>query len=411
MERYMSGTSLLYRDSTKKAYITDCTDVSLIKLFRYRSLGIPCAIDYVPCWSGTGGAHHWLRVMDPAYKNGGVPQVFRRTAKIYRRTFSIQDCPREIIAVSPVFKDVFNRDVTDEYLTTSDVSLSLPETFSSGMTGYLTVFHQQQWTPVTWGKVSGQHIIFQKMGREVVYLPVYYKNELMRHWGYPFLIDDKGKKHTFIPDKKNLHNLRLSRKYPRSMQNVQTGDQIIGCYWLGANRKDFQDSVILHRIDSNSGMAYITKQLKGQEKYRYFKCIFPQRSNIAELHFTGPQGEIEGKVLTPCLPGQASYLNDGDPLTYFESQEILEIDFGSPQNITEISFLPPNDGNGIYPGHIYELFYFDEDGWQSLGKKEGNNSYLEYDHIPSEALYWLRDLTTGIEERIFTYRNGEVRFR
>jgi len=59
---------------------------------------------------------------------------------------------------------------------------------------------------------------------------------------------------------------------------------------------------------------------------------------------------------------------------------------------------------------MYELFYFDLDGWRSLGVQEGNNFFLEYDNVPKNALYWLRNLTTGVEERIFTYSDEQVVF-
>ena len=34
----------------------------------------------------------------------------------------------------------------------------------------------------------------------------------------------------------------------------------------------------------------------------------------------------------------------------------------------------------------------------------------EFSEIPANALLWLRDLTTGKEERIFTYTDGKICF-
>ena len=72
--------------------------------------------------------------------------------------------------------------------------------------------------------------------------------------------------------------------------------------------------------------------------------------------------------------------------------------------------LPRNDGNGIYPGDKYELFYFDKDGWTSLGQQVTTEPFLDYLNVPDNALLWLRNLSNGVEERIFTWENGGVRF-
>ena len=46
----------------------------------------------------------------------------------------------------------------------------------------------------------------------------------------------------------------------------------------------------------------------------------------------------------------------------------------------------------------------------SLGRKIAHDYYIEYDNVSSGALYWLHNWTTGIEERIFTYEKGCIRF-
>ena len=105
-------------------------------------------------------------------------------------------------------------------------------------------------------------------------------------------------------------------------------------------------------------------------------------------------------------------LLDDDPLTFTVLNEFnpLVINFGHPVKLSKLVCLPRSDGNGIYPDNTYELFYFDLDGWKSLGMKMSNDFYLEYDNVSSNALYWLRNWTTGVEERIFTYQNGVQKF-
>ena len=69
-----------------------------------------------------------------------------------------------------------------------------------------------------------------------------------------------------------------------------------------------------------------------------------------------------------------------------------------------VGFCPNSDQNMIEPGDLYELFYF-KDQWISLGQQMASNNHLIYDNAPVGALLWLRNLTKGKEERVFTYEN------
>ena len=52
---------------------------------------------------------------------------------------------------------------------------------------------------------------------------------------------------------------------------------------------------------------------------------------------------------------------------------------------------------------MYELFYYSAD-WVSIGKKVATNNHpLIYENVPKNAMLLLRDLTGGIQERIFRY--------
>lgn len=57
-----------------------------------------------------------------------------------------------------------------------------------------------------------------------------------------------------------------------------------------------------------------------------------------------------------------------------------------------------------------ELFYFGADGWTSCGEKRAVANYVEYSNVPSEALYLLRNLSKGTEERPFTWQDGKMVF-
>ncbi|MDD4431752.1 MAG: hypothetical protein PHF61_10175, partial [Bacteroidales bacterium] len=93
---------------------------------------------------------------------------------------------------------------------------------------------------------------------------------------------------------------------------------------------------------------------------------------------------------------------DNNILTYSTTYSWLGMDFGEPQKIESIRYVSRTDANGIIPGMTYELFYFDR-YWVSAGKQVATYDSLYYENLPAGALYWLRNLNEGREERIFTY--------
>lgn len=101
---------------------------------------------------------------------------------------------------------------------------------------------------------------------------------------------------------------------------------------------------------------------------------------------------------------------DGDLLTFFDAPlsfgAWVGMDFGRPVELERIIYTGRGDGNSIDIGDIYELFYWDSQGWVSLGRKNATNIRLTYRNVPGGGLYLLRDLTKGKNERIFTYENG-----
>ena len=120
--------------------------------------------------------------------------------------------------------------------------------------------------------------------------------------------------------------------------------------------------------------------------------------------------ELKGHVIG-CDPTDTLTMNKPYVYTYkkgsYDRIYTRGIDFGSPVNISEIFYLPKNDGNFITKGHDYELFYYDLD-WKSLGRQTAPDyEPLTFENVPTHAVLLLKDHTKGHEERIFTYEHGE----
>lgn len=104
-------------------------------------------------------------------------------------------------------------------------------------------------------------------------------------------------------------------------------------------------------------------------------------------------------------------VSDKNPLSFSGINDWIGIDCMTPINISKIRYLLRNDANNIFEQSEYELFYFSLNGWISLGRKVADSSCLLFNNVPFNALFWLKNLNTGVEERIFTIENdGQIRF-
>jgi hypothetical protein len=193
----------------------------------------------------------------------------------------------------------------------------------------------------------------------------------------------------------------------------------VGGRFQVANRADFSDSLTVYVVSDVPEIRYNPVGLTLNKPYRYFRFLAPTGSqggeiSEIEIYSTASGVKLSGNVIgnKNTLKGwEAENVFDGDPLTSYQcvwnERGWVGLDFGKPEQIVSFRYLPRNDDNFIKEGEEYELFYWDNNQWNSLGRQIGTSKqYLEYTNVPSNALFWLRNLTKGREERIFTYENG-----
>ena len=102
---------------------------------------------------------------------------------------------------------------------------------------------------------------------------------------------------------------------------------------------------------------------------------------------------------------------DDNPLTFFDAEDPdnswVGLAISAEEDLKEIQYIFRNDDNNIRIGDDYELFYWDNDMWNSLGFQKASNDFLEYNNCPTNTLFLLKNYSRGKEERIFTYENDE----
>lgn len=402
-----------------KLYNFNCQDACYYEVSRLRATGIPSAIDFIPYWPYRNGEHYWRILFEPDYKRQSYEDPLNGpAAKIYRMTYSHNPIPvpNGTDAIPPLFQEPFYKDVTQEYVPTSDVEIAVPSSVTTTDKPshiYLCVFNDLEWKPIAWSILDGNKAAFHNMGKNVVYLPVYFEKDSMKNAGCPFLLEQDGKIKPFVPDKQHQTTLTIRRKYPLNQAKILWGESLKGCYIEASNSADFIPADTLCHITQpiyNLGCIHIS--LPHVKNYRYWRISHQGYTfQISDWQLFDTHGErLTGKALS-CQPESLlTNMFDDDLLSYVSVRHWAGIDFGKSLSVGTMKLTPRTDDNGIVPGQTYELFYYDKNGWRSAGRQEAQSDELEFANVPSGALYWLRNLTAGREERIFTYENGRMRF-
>ena len=392
----------------------ECVFSSQLQLLAYRMVGIPAAIDHVPYWADMNGFHEWTVVMDTKNKDILAGQIEMKNApKVYRRTYSINPIPvpEKDEYIPPFFTNPFNRDVTNKYLHTSDITVTATVPVQARH-AYLAIFNGRELRVVDWSDVQQGKAHFHAMGSNIVYFPVYFEKEYQRNFAYPFILRANGTTVTLRPDTTRRQTLTLTRKYPLHHNKVYHGNALVGARFQASNDPTFRNPVTIHSVTHNPNMQPEIVPVDTTQKYRYWRFNHTKIVELAEWRFKDKRGlNLTGKSIDPEGRGaRLANIFDNDPLSHGRISHQLVVDFDHPVSVSEIIYLPRNDANGVYPGNEYELLYFDLGGWQSLGCKIATGYSVEFENVPSNAVYWLRNHTAGKEERVFTIQNGEQRF-
>ncbi len=425
-----------------KAMYGNCADNSNYKAMIMRAFGIPASVDYMPQYGNDHNIHYWNAVMD---RNGNFVSFEEalndinafvaykyRIAKVFRRTFSKNPEMEKLIEetggnLPPVFKNPRIIDVTSEYVAVTDVKVKLENVPGNSKYVYLGIFNDAGWTLIDYAKIkANDEAEFRDLGRTIMYLPLCINNNRLIPVALPFKISEKGYIQ-YVEPEGQTEKVVLTRKYHMHRRKMNWLNCLAGGKFQGANRSDFSDARTLGKIINTPSEHGGEVRTGTGNAFRYFRFVFsPDELNllydgdgasIAEIECYNSSGMklsgqaigSEGRKYNPYTPG---FCFDGDPLTFFEDarygqeNKYVGLAFERPVSISKIKYTPRNDLNSIQPGDTYELLYWNNQQYVSLGKKTAADTVVVYDNVPKGAMLWLRNLSGGKEERIFTWENG-----
>ncbi len=402
-----------------------------------RALGIPVAIDNVGRWSNySQNGHSWVALVLPegtftVYEQDTIarkphtldastfkmnvraqkdfPEVAKfkkRYAKIRRSNYAPQKVP-DFLYQAPLpylLTDPFKQDVTAYYPNGGEIELTSEKepyaclcTFSTG----------KDWEPICYTVAKHGKYRFADMGDSVVYLPVIYRGKKRTPLEAPFLWAN-GTKHYFRADTLKKQRVILTRKYPLTGFFPDYWTPHVGGRIEGSMNRNFTAKETLHIFLSTPGF-HEKIRIDSLKAFRYIRFITPPNGG-------NPITEIECMEGNQYRQGVCFAENVDNPEVAFDRQTFqdircrkagyyLGVDFGKPQRLTHLFFYPRNDDNFIIPGNKYELFYYNQK-WISLGKQVAEDYALTYENVPNNAIFLLKNLTKGKEERIFSYEKN-----
>lgn len=397
-----------------------CKDGVTYFVHVFRALGIPAADDYVQHWGNHYAmGHDWIHLkygnetiatdassyahdpknLYPLLKEESIP-------KVYRTLFA------PILSIHKTIKD---EDVSTEYVETYSPVIPIIYNPKKAFQAKICVFdHNTGWFPIDEALVKKGNLQAKNLGTNVVYMAGYFENSTFFPVNFPFTFDkDKKKVHFFKPSTTSTNDAIVERKYPLFSKRYQVKLSYIldmnGRIFQGSNDSSFKKSTTLYTITGLNSPHPQRVKINVKDKFKYVRFYSDTTAGyISELTFFDKKGlQLNGNVIKSNKTW-SDMIADNDPITRFGGKNAyVGLQLNVPTAIGAIEFQSRNDGNHIYKGDYYELFYWDKD-WVSLRKQQAKDTILYFDKIPQNALFLLKNITKGgQEEHVFVINKNK----
>lgn len=387
-----------------------CVDNAQLGIMTCRSKGIPVSFDFIPNWGHTAGRHYWNVVHSTRRRNEDY-EPFRTKPgnkhfqdnplpKVYRRTYRPNPIFLKILreeGTLPPRLELCSKDVTEEYQRTKDIRIPLAWK-NSHRNLCLSVFDNNQWIPVDIAKSTFGSIRFKKVGVGILYAVTRYKDGQNNPVCDPFYLDLKGKILRYNASDREKTSLTLTRKFPALPHIFMSHEVMHGGVIDAGNDPEMSDAKVQVVFPNDSVLA-CSGMVRDTSAYRYWRIRSSgkEETDMAELFF---YERLTGNILKGS---GCDVLFDGDPLTWHAVSPGSEpcIDFGRPVSISRVACIRRGDGNDIFPGDEYELYFWQDGSWKYISGQRATDISLHFHDVPLGGLYYIKDMTRGRQNRPF----------
>ncbi|GHT61516.1 hypothetical protein AGMMS50239_12600 [Bacteroidia bacterium] len=263
-----------------------CDNMAALAAFAMRALGIPVTVEFTPKWPNNNVGHAWNSVCDSngrhisfmgTHTNPGAPHQgsLWLKSKVYRRMFSKQQNMINSTNTPAELQNPYMQDVSQEYDGFVDVEIPVryPATDTTGYVYLATMGGSLNWNLISWGQVEQQIIRFSSIGKNVLYLPVYYGNNHRKPACYPFWLNNDGTVRILEPDTTRYEQLNLSTmdhsvKNLWDIQNPQEQNIYeLFCWmdstWQSLEKQESKNQLLQFCIPSNA-LFYLKNNTTGK---------------------------------------------------------------------------------------------------------------------------------------------------
>lgn len=431
-----------------------CEDQTRFNSHLMSALGMAIVTDFSPGWGNRTDGHNWNALItdgktypfepfwdkerwkynriynnetfDLQYGRFRLPKVFRYTFEYYLNGPMIDEKEsRENIP--GLFLNPRVRDVSKEYFRTTDVMVDLTETIPENTRYcYLCIFEPKRmtWTPTQWGKIEQNKVIFKDMGRDIVYLPVFYQNGTVIPAAPAFILNRNGKCiqlkcNDKIQQIATNTTTPLGPKYERLLNGAQlTGSN---------NPVGNKQQELLYSLSDTVDIYDNYFKLRPQKEYRYIRLTLAiDTVALNEIAFYERQGDtcvripnvkVSADNSTGLPIGVEKIVDQLSGSGYFGAFKTgkgkkngILFDLGKTYMLDgfSINVLPEKH---VCKEEDYTLYYWDNE-WKKVEKVKGNDDFISFAQVPANALYLIKSSVTNTDtyytERIFTYDNRMI---
>lgn len=167
---------------------------------------------------------------------------------------------------------------------------------------YLSVYNYQDWIPVQWGKIKDQQVTFDKMGKDIVYLPTYYVKGKSIPAGQPFWLKSDGTLQSLSANGEKgqvvIRNFAGQVPFNENRKNLTSlkGSELWGM-------KNGKKDKLLYTITDTLQIQHQLFRIDDPMSYRFVRLYLPSPGiALGELSFYSADKLITGIQILSPLP-------------------------------------------------------------------------------------------------------------
>lgn len=236
----------------------ECGSIANVFVLALRAMGIAATVDRIPVWGTSNGGHAEAVYFD----EDGNPVMLTtgnwlaaQPPKVYRTEFERLS---EQKRADNIYDEPYYRDVTADYVATSDIALSFDSVPQGSERAALAVFGNERWRPIVPGErrqADGRYL-FESIGRSILYLPVCVEGRSVRVAGRPFHLDPRGNMQYYgMPDTTDRVTVDLTPLIRPEDRDTFIAEDYYTAYW---DRDRWQPSGLPIRKEVNQVADSVT---------------------------------------------------------------------------------------------------------------------------------------------------------